>query len=234
MSNQSPATRACAVSLCVLALVSARGARADDAPVPSESPAALQSPTAIPEPTPAPAGAAVAPVGRAPHRWGLQVDGGVPDAEALNVLYRPYKNLRFSGGMLYNLASYGVRGGVTVLPYFPIAPSLSLEAGYMFRGDAYAAISKFTHVDSQAEPLLRSIGYGFVSAQVGLEIGHQDWFVFFVRGGISQIWTSVSNSNQYVGSIKPGSDGTHATSMANPSFNARVPDVKVGLMFFFL
>ncbi|GEJ56051.1 hypothetical protein [Anaeromyxobacter diazotrophicus] len=220
---------ACAASLA------AGAAHADDLAAAPPAPAlpALPGPAsfdpAAPAPT-SPAAPAVA-LGRRRHILGLQLDGGVPDGAAATVIYRPLNFLRLGGGLLYNSAGYGVRGGVTVAPYFPIAPSLTLEAGHYFNANAASAVARYTHVSDAVRPLLQDVGYTFAEASIGLELGHPDWFVFFVRGGLSHVWTSVKNANAAAQQITSGS--AKVTYFGDPNVELNIPDVKVGFLFFF-
>ncbi len=115
-------------------------------------------------------------------------------------------------------------------PYFPIAPSLTLEAGHFFDANANTRVSQFTHVDDNLKPLLERVGYTFVNAQVGLELGHPNWFVFFLRAGLSRVWLSSSDANKVV---VTNSDGTRITFPADPSARLGIPTAKAGFMFFF-
>ena len=194
---------------------------------------ALSSPPAFAPGAPVAAPSAVpaqAPArGRTHHVLGLSLDAGVPDGASATLLYRPWKYVRFGGGMLYNYVGYGVLGSVSVLPYFPVAPSLTLEAGHYFDANAASRISQFTHVDDNLKPLLQRVGYTFVNAQLGLEFGHPNWFVLFVRGGLSRVWLSSSDAAKVVVTT---SDGTRVT-FADPSARLGIPTAKLGLMFFF-
>ncbi|HEX7622014.1 MAG TPA: hypothetical protein VF400_00475, partial [Anaeromyxobacteraceae bacterium] len=169
--------------------------------------------------------------GRGPHKFGLQLDGGVPDGAAASLLYRPLKFVRLGGGLLYNYAGYGVRGGVTILPYFPIAPSLTLEVGHYFDSNVASGIGRFTTVSDNVRPLLQRVGYTFVNAQVGLELGHPDWFVFFVRGGLSRVWLSVHGAEAAAQQLASGS--LTVSHMDDPSLRLAIPDVKVGFILYF-
>ena len=168
--------------------------------------------------------------GRGPHMLGLQLDGGLPDGAGVSLLYRPLKFLRLNGGMLYNSVGYGVRGGVTILPYFAFAPSLSLEAGHYFEASALARISQYTTVSDDLRPLLSRVGYTFVNAQVGFEIGHPDWFVFFIRAGLSRVWLSVHDAQQAAQST---SGDVRITHLDDPSIRLGIPDVKLGFILYF-
>jgi len=168
-----------------------------------------------------------APLGRRRHIIGLELDAGVPDGASATVLYRPWKYVRFGGGLLYNYVGYGVRGGVSVLPYFPIAPSLTLEVGHYFEADASKKLAKFVDVGDDLEPMLKRVGYTFANAQLGLEIGHPDWFVFFVRAGISRVWLSVHDAQQGL------SSASDLKTLDDPSIRLGIPNAKVGFMIFF-
>jgi hypothetical protein len=180
-------------------------------------------------PPPQPARAAAAPLGRRHDVLGLQLDAGVPDAAGLSVLYRPWKWMRFEGGMLYNYVGYGMRGGVSVLPYYWIAPSLTLEAGHYFDANAYEKISRYTTVDESVKPLLQRVGYTFVNAQLGLELGHPNAFVFFVRAGLSRMWLSVHDARAAASST----GSTRVVDMDDPSVRLGIPNVKLGFMIYF-
>ena len=160
------------------------------------------------------------------HILGLAIDAGVPDFAAVSLLYRPISYVRLGAGMLYDYAGYGVRGSVSVLPYWFVAPSLTIEAGHFFETDATAKVDQLAHFSASAQPDLSHLSHTFASAQLGLEIGHPDWFVFFVRGGISQIWLDAPGTSHF------SSDGTRL-DVYDPSGRFRVPSAKLGLMFYF-
>jgi hypothetical protein len=167
-----------------------------------------------------------APRGRSHHVLGLSLDAGLPDGASATVLYRPWKYVRFGGGMLYNYVGYGVLGSASVVPYFPIAPSLTLEVGHFFDANANARFPRF---DDNLKPLLQRVGYTFVNAQLGLELGHPNWFVFFVRGGLSRVWLSSSDADKVAVTTSNGSKLT----FQDPSVRLGIPNVKAGFMLFF-
>lgn len=213
------------------------GPRAGDPGTGGDSKAALLSASALSVPLPpppisaAPAAAAGTAPSRTHHLLGLQLDGGFPDSAAVSVLYRPWRWVRVSGGMLYDYAGYGVRAGVAVVPYFPIAPSLNLEVGRLFEANAAAAISKHAELPDEVRPLLERFGYTFANAQLGLEIGHHNWFVFFVRAGISRIWLTVHNTG--AAAQAAAGDASTRVSASDTQVRLGVPSAKAGFMIFF-
>jgi hypothetical protein len=189
-------------------------------------------PPAVADATPSPSGDGARPrPGRSHHILGLAIDGGVPDGASATVLYRPWKFLRFGGGLLYNYIGYGVRGGVSVLPYFPIAPSLTLEAGHYFEANANARIAQFGKVPQELQPLLDRVSYTFANAQLGLEVGHPDWFVFYVRAGLSRVWFTPHGMDQVAAS--QASSGNTRVTVQDPNVRLGIPNVKAGFMIFF-
>ncbi len=198
-------------------------------PPPPPPPVATAAPAPSPPPT-ASAGARPLP-GRSHHILGLAMDGGLPDGASATVLYRPWKFLRFGGGLLYNYIGYGVRGGVSMLPYFPIAPSLTLEAGHYFEANANARIAQYGSVPEELKPLLERVSYTFANAQLGLELGHPDWFVFYVRAGLSRVWFTAHGADRVASS--QGSSGNTRVTVEDPNIRLGIPNVKAGFMLFF-
>jgi len=196
-------------------------------PPPPSPPAAAAAPAAPPT---ALAGAKPLP-GRSHHILGLAMDGGLPDGASATLLYRPWKFLRFGGGLLYNYIGYGVRGGVSVLPYFPIAPSLTLEAGHYFEANANARVAQYGSVPDELKPLLERVSYTFANAQLGLELGHPDWFVFYVRAGLSRVWFTAHGADRVASS--QGSSGNTRVTVEDPNIRLGIPNVKAGFMLFF-
>src|SRR5947207_135786 len=98
---------------------------------------------------------------------GLMMDAGVPDGAQASLVLRPWKALRFSLGGGYNMISKGVRAGVSILP-FGRGPSLSVEAGRFFDGDANAAARKYmSSLDDVS--ILQRVGYDYANAHLGLD-----------------------------------------------------------------
>ena len=71
----------------------------------------------------------------APPTWGLMLDAGAPDGFNASIVARPFSFLRMQLGGGSNLVSKGVRAGLALVP-FGAGPSLTIEGGHYFDGDA--------------------------------------------------------------------------------------------------
>jgi hypothetical protein len=158
---------------------------------------------------------------------GLQLDGGFPGGAGLAAVFRPYKAFRFNGGVNYDLAGFGVRAGASYIPFeWGLTPTLNVEGGHYFEGDA----SKYAN-SATARVLLRSVQHDFVTTSLGLEFGSQQRFVFFLRGGISWIWSEARNVREAVAAGNSGSS-SQLVSAGNVSLFARAPSVSLGFLLF--
>jgi hypothetical protein len=161
------------------------------------------------------------------NHFGLLVDGGVPGGAGLAGTFRPWRFLRVEGGLNWNYVSLGLRGGVTVIPFeWGITPTLHLEGGHFFPGDA----SRFSS-DVGAKLLLGHIPEDYMAASLGLEFGSQQRFVFFLRMGLSWIRTEVSNIAQAIAADNPGAT-TKVKSAGNASMLVQAPTVSLGVLFY--
>ena len=161
------------------------------------------------------------------NHFGLLVDGGVPGGAGLAGSFRPWSFLRVEGGLNWNYLSFGLRGGVTVIPFeWGLTPTLHLEGGHFFPGDA----SRFTS-SAGAKLLLGHVPEDYLSASIGLEFGSQQRFVFFLRAGLSWIRTEVQNIAQAVAAENPGGTTT-VKSAGNVSMLVQAPTVSFGVLLF--
>jgi hypothetical protein len=161
------------------------------------------------------------------RHFGLQLDGGFPGGAGLAAVFRPYSAFRFDAGANYDLAGFGVRGGASFIPFeWAVTPTLNVEGGHYFDGDA----SRFA-TSPGARVLLSHVQHDFVTTSLGLEFGSQQRFVFFLRGGMSWIWSGASNVREAVTAQDPNT-GSHVVSAGNVSVFARAPSVSLGFLLF--
>ncbi|MBI5070519.1 MAG: hypothetical protein HZB56_20005 [Deltaproteobacteria bacterium] len=233
----------CAAAAPARASEEAAPAPASDpaAPAPASAPDAAAAPAGAPEGTAAPAVApAVAAAANTPEgppapapslfyggtRWGLQLTAGLPSGAALQVVFRPWKYLRASAGAGYNYLGMGVTGGVTLIPFhWYVTPTLGLEAGHFFTADA----SRFAgDGDAAARTLLGKVGYDYYSADLGIEFGSENRFVFFLRAGLSELRPTVGDVDA---ALKAG-DPTLRIRTSQPTIKARIPAVRLGFLVY--
>jgi hypothetical protein len=189
---------------------------AAEAAPPATEPAAAVQPAAI----------------RAPPRWGLLVDAGLPDGAVVSAVYRFAEPLRASFGLGYNGAGWGVRGTVGWLPIrWAISPTLNLEYGYYWQADlTWLADDPANGIPPEMRPLLESVGYSYASALLGLEIGSPNGFSFSISGGLTYLWTTVHGVGEAVSS---GAGSTTVIEIQDPSLRATAPTLKVGFLLYF-
>ncbi len=162
--------------------------------------------------------------------FGLLIDGGLPDGLGASLVFRPLLYTRLDAGVTYNLVGYGVRGGITLVPFrWAIVPTLRLEAGHYFEGDASRLTDSFGETSEAVKMVLRRMYYNYASAQIGLEIGSQNRFVFFLRGGISYISTSLRD---FQSAVRTETDDS-SVEIDDPIIRGTIPSANVGFMVFF-
>ena len=160
------------------------------------------------------------------NHFGLLVDAGVPGGAGLAGMFRPWSFLRLEAGLNWNYLSFGLRGGVTVVPFeWGLTPTFHLEGGHFFPGDA----SRFS-TDPGAKLLLQRVPEDYFSASLGLEFGSQQRFVFFLRAGLCWIRSEADNLAAAINSANPGT--TPVRSAANVPLLLQVPTVSVGVLLF--
>jgi hypothetical protein len=161
-------------------------------------------------------------------KFGLQLDAGAPEGAGLMVLFRPFQWLRANAGFAYNVMGAGIRGGLTLIPFhWGVTPTLNFDLGHYFSGD----LNKFVTASTASQRALYSdAAYDFWSAQIGLEFGSQDGFLFYLRGGIVHIGATVPGSD--VGAYLSSSGSTVVTSRGDGQFSALLPCVSLGFMYY--
>jgi hypothetical protein len=233
-------------------------AAADPAALPTPpAPPALETAEPLPEPPPAETAAIAGPAAaysaadatpaggcpavqececskpKKPTRWGMTLDGGFPDAAGLGLVWRPWYWLRLeAGGTTTVYASHGYRAGVSLVPFdFPITPALTFNYGRALETDWNPMLAKFGSSNSDLEPVLRKFGYQYVDAHVGLELGAPRRFVFFVRVGLTQLWTQVHGLTS--AAAAQITDATTSATISDSKITMRIPSAKLGFLIYF-
>jgi hypothetical protein len=159
------------------------------------------------------------------NHLGVLIDAGVPTGAGISAMFRPWSFVRLEGGVNYNYLSFGLRGGATLIPFeFVVTPTVHVEGGHMFDGDASRFVS-----DPGTKILLSHVPENYLSASLGLEFGSQQRSVFFIRAGMSWIFTEASN---IAASVNTSTGSSTVKSAANMPILLQVPTVTVGYLLF--
>jgi hypothetical protein len=184
----------------------------------------------------APALAASAPGAAAPGeagpvhlpRLGLALGGGFPDLATASLVFRPVDSVRLFAGPAWSTISWGVQGGLVVAPWNGFfTPTLSAEAGELFRTDLSFLAKDQGGVPSGLRPLLARIDYRWMAADVGFELGSPRGFSFYLRLGLSFVVMKTSGTATYT------SDGGARVTFKDPQLSATLPALKLGVQYWF-
>jgi hypothetical protein len=183
---------------------------------------------------PAIAAAMTQPPTKPPERdtlIGIGFDAGAPGGGGFTLLVRPLWWLRLNGGIAYNYAGFGFRGGLSLAPcWCAVTPTLNLDAGRFLSGD----FNKFASVsDPNARALLSHVNYTFATAQLGLEFGSQRWFNFYLRGGLAYFESSFSGADlTALAQGKIASDPSTRYKAGDGKFTSVAPCLSLGFQVF--
>jgi len=165
---------------------------------------------------------------------GLMADAGLPDGVNGSLVYRPARWFRAAVGGGYNMISSGVRGGVTLAP-FGAGPSLTLEGGHYFEGNANGVVRKVAGASYQDSAVLERVGYDYANAHLGLELGWKR-VTFYIHGGMSYVRARVHNFDSVLQSQASAngfdSTGTEVSIKQDPIVRVIAPSAKLGLIVY--
>lgn len=178
-------------------------------------------------------GASVPPAASAPAlpQIGLMVDAGVPDGAQAALAYRPAAWARLYAGGGYNLISKSVAGGLSLIP-FGAGPSLTVEGGHYFDGDANGLARRFAGSAFSDQAVLERVGYDYGNAHLGLELGKRR-FTFFIHGGLSYVRATVHNLDAQInGKADVASSGATVSFNQDPVVKVIGPSLKLGFVLY--
>ncbi|MGC4065176.1 MAG: hypothetical protein QM784_11120 [Polyangiaceae bacterium] len=163
---------------------------------------------------------------------GAMFDVGFPDGAIAGIAGRPLPWLRLGVGAGSNSVSPGVRGGVSLIP-FGFGPSLTVEGGHYFEGDANGTVASLAGASYENSRTAERIGYQYANFHLGLDLG-EERFTFFLHGGMSYIHTVLHNANDAFGGVSQNSQGGSTTVVINgdPTVSAWIPSLKLGFIIY--
>jgi hypothetical protein len=116
---------------------------------------------------------------------------------------------------------------------FGVGPSLTLEAGHFFDGDANGVARAFAGDAYKDSPLLRRLGYDYVNAHLGVELGARR-VTFFIHGGVSYARAQIHDANSALASDLGDklSPNMAVAVKQDPSVRIFGPSLKLGLLVY--
>ena len=163
------------------------------------------------------------------RRFGLMLDGGLPDGATASLVIRPVSLVRINGGMSYNGISKGYRFGASLIPLKSwISPTLSFDYGHYSDGDANALVRMVTSDATFENTALDRVGYSYADAHVGVELGRK-WFTFYVHAGASRVTGSVHELASAVGAMPQ----TSISFASDPTVTLTSVSARAGFIFYF-
>jgi hypothetical protein len=170
-------------------------------------------------------GRTASPAASGARRFGIQAEAGVPDGATASLVIRPIRALRVHVGAAYNGVTVGEAAGLTLIPLsWWCAPTVSVDVGHYPEGDANPLARTILQDPTYASSMLDHVGYDYLDAHVGLELG-RSWATFYVHAGMSLA----------TGRIHGLSDPDKGVTFTDdPRATVWAPSVKVGLIVYAL
>lgn len=164
-------------------------------------------------------------------RIGAMLDVGAPDGVGVSAVVRPIEWLRVNAGLTTNTLSVGVRGGVSLVPLSTfISPSLNADFGHYFDANYNDLVDRLGGIPLQTEVPIDEVGFNYVGASVGLEIGKPERFSFFLRGGLAHGSLAIDDAQALLRDVT--GDPTLTARPLNVRFT--IPSIKLGFLLYFL
>ena len=160
-----------------------------------------------------------------PADFGLQVGVDVPAGVVVAATLRPgVPWARLDLGLGWNYFAFGVQGGVTLaLLRAGLTPTVTLEGGASFDADLRSPLSGLS-IPPALRPSLSSAGYTYASGLLGLELGNPAGHVFFLRAGLTRLWSTLRGIDR-----APSGSGTITTTPLHLA--AWAPAASIGVAF---
>jgi hypothetical protein len=163
-------------------------------------------------------------------RIGAMLDVGAPDGVGISAVVRPIEWLRFNAGLTTNTLSFGVRGGISLVPLSTfVAPSLNADFGHYFDTSYNDLVDKIGGVPLQSDVKVKDIGFNYAGASLGLEIGKPDSFHFYLRAGFASGKLTINDADVLLRDVTGDPDITSAPL----TIRFTSPSIKLGFLLYF-
>jgi hypothetical protein len=163
-------------------------------------------------------------------RIGAMLDVGAPDGVGISAVVRPIEWLRINAGLTTNTLSLGVRGGISLVPLSTfVAPSLNADFGHYFDTSYNDLVDKLGGIPLQANVPVEDIGFNYVGASLGLEIGKPETFSFYLRAGLAHGVLTINDAEKLLRDVTGDPDITAAPL----TIRFTSPSIKLGFLLYF-
>lgn len=162
-----------------------------------------------------------------PSHLGGEIAAGVPSGASAQVIVAPWRALRLQAGGAHDGIGPGVLGGITLAPFDAFfVPVLSVSAGRMFESDGTAQVRRYVELSAVQAQVARRLGYDFVTAELGLELGLPGRFVVALHGGLAGVRGTLHDAGPALG-LPAGQ-----VQLGDVNVRAVIPAARLGLVFF--
>jgi hypothetical protein len=166
------------------------------------------------------------------HKLGLGVmlDAGAPDGIGISAVVRPLQWLRINAGLTTNTLSLGLRGGISLVPLSSfISPSLNADFGHYLDANYNELVDRLGNLPLQTDLPVEDVGFNYLGASAGLEIGKPERFSFFLRVGLAHGSMTINDAETLLRDVTGDPEIT-----AEPlTFRFTTPSVKLGFLLYF-
>jgi len=163
-------------------------------------------------------------------RIGAMLDVGAPDGVGISAVVRPIEWLRINAGLTTNTLSFGVRGGISLVPLSTlVSPSLNADIGHYFDTSYNDLVDKLGGIPLQSDVPVEDIGFNYAGASVGLEIGRPERFSFYLRAGLASGKLVIRDAEALLRDVTGDPDIT-STPL---TIRFTSPSVKLGFLLYF-
>lgn len=163
-------------------------------------------------------------------RIGAMLDVGAPDGVGISAVVRPIEWLRINAGLTTNTLSFGLRGGISLVPLSTfVAPSLNADIGHYFDTSYNDLVDKLGGKPLQSDVPVEDIGFNYAGASLGLEIGKPESFHFYLRAGFASGKLTIHDAELLLRDVTGDPDITAAPL----TIRFTSPSVKLGFLLYF-
>jgi hypothetical protein len=160
------------------------------------------------------------------NRFGAEFGLGSAEGIYAGPTFKPFDFLRFNADVTTDLVAPGFKGGLTLQPFWGIAPLASVEIGHQFDGN-FNTLGGYFGAHSNTL-LLNNVDYSYINLQPGIAFGLKNWFMVDFRVGMTYLWSTTQGLQAFL-----SQQTNQPITTKEVSLNAWVPSVKLGFQILF-